>query len=120
MANPVVHFEIGGPDQQALIDFYTGLFDWKVEVTPPTNYGMVHTHEEGDAGIDGGIPQQEGGQEGPWVTVYIAVPDPQATLDAAVAAGAEVLMPVTEMPQVTMALFKDPAGNPIGIIKDAM
>lgn len=112
MGNPVVHFEIGGPEQDKLSKFYSELFGWDVHTMQPMDYGMVHTNADGK-GIEGGIPKQEG----PWVTVYVEVPDPQAALDEAVGAGAEVVMPVTEMPQVTMALFKDPAGNVIGIVK---
>ena len=29
------------------------------------------------------------------------------------------MMPVTELPMVTMALFTDPEGHMIGIVKDA-
>jgi predicted enzyme related to lactoylglutathione lyase len=46
------------------------------------------------------------------------VPDPQATLDKAVALGASVLMPPTEVvPGTTIAMFSDPAGNVFGLTK---
>src|SRR3972149_9833240 len=112
MGSPVVHFEIGGPDHDALKKFYGDVFAWEIHDIPETNYSLVHTNADGK-GIEGGMPVQEG----PWVAVYIEVPDPQAALDKAVSAGAEVVMPVTEMPQVTLALFKDPAGNTVGIVK---
>lgn len=54
----------------------------------------------------------------PRVTVYVQVPDLQATLDQAVAMGGRVLMPPAEIPGVvTLALFADPDGNAIGLLK---
>lgn len=52
------------------------------------------------------------------VTVYVAVPDPRATLDRAEQLGGKTLMPPTEIPDVvTLAMFADPDGNVIGLIK---
>jgi hypothetical protein len=34
MGNAVVHFEIGGPDDQPLIAFYRQLFDWDLQPMP--------------------------------------------------------------------------------------
>lgn len=112
MPNPVVHFEIGGPDHEALKAFYEGVFGWEVHDMPEAGYSLVHARE-GEVGIDGGMPVHDT----PWVCIYIEVPDPQASLDAAVAAGGQVVMPVTEAPGVTLAMFTDPAGNTVGIIE---
>ena len=112
MANPVVHFEIGGPDHEGLKAFYEGVFGWEVHDMPEAGYSLIHT-KDGDHGIDGGMPVHDT----PWVCVYIEVAEPQASLDAAFAAGAEVIMPVQGAPGVTLAMFKDPAGNQIGIVK---
>ena len=51
--------------------------------------------------------------------VYIQVADPQAALDKAEKLGATTVMPVSEIPgaNVTLAQFKDPAGNVIGLLK---
>jgi predicted enzyme related to lactoylglutathione lyase len=112
MPNPVVHFEIGGPDRGALAAFYERVFSWDIQDVPEMDYSLVHT-KDGDAGIDGGFPVQHG----PWTCVYIEVPDPQGSLDAAVAAGADVVMPVIESPGLTLARFRDPAGNVVGLVK---
>jgi hypothetical protein len=99
MANPVVHFEIIGPDMEALQTFYGDLFSWQFHDVPETGYLLINA-KSGDRGIDGGL----GNMGEPRTTIYMEVPDPQATLDAAIAKGAEVLMPVTEIPNtVTMA-----------------
>lgn len=112
MPNPVVHFEIGGPDREGLKAFYEGVFGWEVHDVPEMDYSLVHA-KDGDVGIDGGMPVQDT----PWVCIYIEVPDPYASLEAAVAAGAEVVMPVMESPGVTLAQFRDPAGNIVGLVK---
>jgi hypothetical protein len=116
MANPVVHFEVTGKDVAALKSFYGDVFDWRFQdfATPGAPaYAMV---EKADGGIAGGIGESP---DGPGhVTFYVAVPDPQATLDRAVAKGATVVMPVTELPMVTLALFTDPEGHLVGIVED--
>jgi predicted enzyme related to lactoylglutathione lyase len=54
----------------------------------------------------------------PWVSFYVASDDPQATLDRALSLGATTVMPVTEVPNVVIfAMFNDPDGNLVGIIK---
>jgi uncharacterized protein len=113
MGKPVVHWEIVGKDGQKLQQFYAGLFDWKIDANNPFNYGMVDTG--GAGGINGGIGPS---QDGPAVRVYIQVDDLQAFLDRAERLGGKTLMPPTEIPgAVTMAMFKDPEGNQVGLVK---
>jgi predicted enzyme related to lactoylglutathione lyase len=114
MANPVAHFEItGNGDGKALMEYYKNLFGWTVDANNPMNYGIVSTGDEHALG--GGIT----GGEKPGVTIYVAVDEPQAYLDKAVALGGKVVMPVTVIPaMVTLAQFTDPDGNLIGIIKN--
>lgn len=114
MGNPVVHFEIIGADLSKLQSFYGALFDWRLESTLDMGYTVVGART--DHGIDGGIgasdePRKRG------VYFYVEVDDPQAYLDRATSLGATVLVPVTELPMVTFALFADPDGNPIGLVK---
>lgn len=113
MANPVVHFEIHGPDLQGLAAFYGSVFDWKVDADNPMGYGVVDTQSEG--GIGGGIS----GDGSTGTMFYIAVSDLEATLKQVEAKGGRVVMPVTVIPgMVTMAQFADPQGNVIGIVAD--
>jgi predicted enzyme related to lactoylglutathione lyase len=56
------------------------------------------------------------GATGGRVTVYAAVDDLQAYLDKAERLGANVVMPVTDMGDFTIALFADPAGNITGLV----
>ncbi len=112
MANPVAHFEIMGRDSAGLQKFYRDVFGWRL--TPPAkemgNYSLLQDFEPG---IGGGI-----GEDDARVSIYIEVDDPQAYLDKAARSGATVLMPVTAiMPTTTIAMFRDPAGNTMGVVK---
>ncbi len=114
MGRPVVHFEILGKDTKKLQGFYSEIFGWNVDANNPMNYGIVNTGDNG--GIGGGIGAAQGENH---VTVYVQVEDPQAYLDRIEASGGKTVMPVTEIPDmVTFALFADPEGNIIGLVKE--
>ena len=113
MAHPVLHFEVSGKDLDKLQSFYSELFGWKTQkVTGEMPYAMVE--KEGD-GIGGGIAQSANGNG--HVTFYVGADDPQAVLDKAEQLGGKTILPVTELPQVTIALFADPEGHVIGLAK---
>ena len=113
MGAPVIHFEIHVKSDEAGWQFYQELFGWSVDANNPMNYGIVNTGGEGVIG--GGIAASE---QAPFVTVYVQVDDLQAYLDKVEQLGGKTLTPVTEIPDmVTFALFADPDGNRIGLIK---
>jgi predicted enzyme related to lactoylglutathione lyase len=113
MGKPVVHWEIHAQDAAKAQQFYSELFDWQINSNNPWNYGLVTTGDEG--GINGGIGPAQGPKG---VQFYVQVPDLQAYLDHAERLGGKVLMPPTELPGVvTMAMFADLEGNPVGLIK---
>ena len=111
MPNPVVHFEILGSNAERLRGFYSDAFGWSIDSNNPMNYGLV----EGEAsGIGGGIGQRDE----KLATFYIEVDDPRAYLDKVESLGGKTVQDVTVIPgAVTMALFEDPAGNVIGLVK---
>ena len=114
MPNPVVHWEITGKNAKRLQDFYANLFDWHVDNNNPMEYGMVDTHAEG--GINGGIAPEQGDNNR--VTIYVEVDDLQAYLDKAEGLGATTIMPPTDVQgMVTLAMFTDPEGNIMGLVK---
>lgn len=115
MGNPVIHFEVIGRDLDALQGFYGELFGWKTQPLPEMGYALVEKEGEGIAGGLGVSPDGGAGH----VTFYVATDDPQATLDQAVALGGSVVMPVTELPMVTLALLADPEGHVVGIVKSS-
>jgi predicted enzyme related to lactoylglutathione lyase len=113
MTQPVIHFEIVGPDAKVLQDYYSSLFDWKIDANNAMNYGMV---EAGEGGIAGGVAPTMDGQ--PNVTFYVQVPDLQAALNKAEKLGGKTLMPPMDVPEgPSIAQFTDPAGNRIGLVK---
>ncbi len=114
MGRPVVHFEILGKDTEKLQDFYGSLFCWHIDASNPMNYGIVDTHGEG--GIGGGIGPAEGPNQ---VTFYVQVDDLQAYLSKIEGMGGKTIVPVTEIPDmVTFAMFADPEGNVVGLVKE--
>jgi len=115
VGQPIVHFEILGKDAVRLQKFYAELFSWKVGQAMP-DMGMYALVDGESSGLAGGIGGTMDGN--PHVTVYVQVPDLQATLDQATAMGGKVVMPPTEIPGVvTLAQFADPEGNVVGLIK---
>jgi predicted enzyme related to lactoylglutathione lyase len=111
MAHPVVHFEVSGRDLDKLNNFYGELFGWKTQKVPgDMPYAMV---QKEDGGIGGGRSPDGNGH----VTFYVDTDDLQATLDKAEQLGGKTILPVTELPQVTIALFADPEGHVIGLAK---
>ncbi len=114
MPNPVVHWEIQTSEPAKVQEFYAGLFGWHVDADNPMNYGMVDTHTE--EGINGGIGPTPGSPNR--VTVYVQVDDLQAYLDKAESLGGKTVVPPTEIPGVvTLAMFSDPEGNVVGMVK---
>ncbi len=114
MANHVTHFEIlvaSNPD--AAFEFYRNAFGWKIDADNPMHYGLVDT----GGGIGGGIGQSMDGKL--HVTFYVEVDDPQAMLDRIGTLGGKTIMPPMDVPggQVRIAMFEDPAGNQVGLVK---
>ncbi len=119
MGAPVVHFEIHSTDATHTQKFFEELCDWTVDSNNPMKYGLVKT--EAGSGIDGGITEaQDGPAGGAGVVFYAEVDDLQAYLDKAESLGGKMVMPVTDIPgMVTFALFTDPEGNRVALVKSA-
>ena len=114
MGNAVVHFEIGGPDDAPLVEFYRELFGWGIQRVSGANYSMVDTR--GGDGVNGGLGKSSTGE--PWSTFYVEAADLQAVLDKAESLGGKTVLPVTEIPgMITFAMFDDPDGLLIGLVK---
>jgi predicted enzyme related to lactoylglutathione lyase len=123
VGQPVVHFEVVGKDGAKLREYYSELFDWKIDADNPMNYGMVS--REGNqapdgAGIGGGIGAGPDGYEG-HVTFYVAVPDVEAALVKAESLGGTRIMgPEKVMDTIELGHFKDPEGHLIGVVNPVM
>jgi uncharacterized protein len=102
-AAPIVFFDIAGPDRAALQSFYAGVFGWSIGAT-----GAIQ-----NAGLNGTLRQDPADK-----ILYLGVPDVTAALDAVVAAGGAVIVPRFEVKGVViLGLFKDPAGNGMGLVE---
>lgn len=118
MGNPVVHFEIAGPDGAALQQYYGELFGWQIFETEGAGgetYRLVNANE---GGIGGGIfTTREDMPVRNFVTFYVQVDELQAALDSIAGAGGAPCMPPMEIGEGmgAIAAFNDPAGNFIGL-----
>lgn len=112
MAHGVIHWEIGGRDLDRLGSFYRELFGWESAGFDP-NYRLVSPSE----GIGGGLMRCQGNMP-PYLTFYVSVEDLDATLARVKDLGGTALVPPTPIPGVgAFALFQDPEGNTIGIMR---
>ena len=112
MEHPVVWFEVLADESDRLQAFYAELFGWKIDAKNPMRYGMVQTGSK--AGIPGGVGQRAQAFQH-HVTFYVQSADLEASLKRAVELGGKVVMPMTKLPDTTLALFSDPEGNVIGL-----
>lgn len=97
-------------------NFCSKLFDWGIDSNNPINYGIVKAQREGTIG--GGIASTQDGSAG-HATFFIEVDDLQATLDHSESMGGKTVVPVTYIPNmVTFAMFTDPEGHLVGLVKD--
>ena len=101
-AAPIVFFDIAGPDAAKLKDFYAGNFGWKID-----SANLVET------------PQLSGAlrQDPPEKILYIGVPDLDAAIKKVTDSGGEIVTPKIPIPTGTFVLFKDPAGNRMGLVQ---
>jgi predicted enzyme related to lactoylglutathione lyase len=113
MPHPVIWSEVMGRDAESLSRFYSDLFGWKVDAAP-NDYFMLTTG--GDA-PSAGVGADPSGGDG-HVTFYVETDDLQASLDKAESLGGSTVMPPTEpMQGTTIALFADPEGHVVGLVK---
>jgi predicted enzyme related to lactoylglutathione lyase len=100
---PIVFFDVAGPDAGKLKQFYASNFGWAIDAA-----NGVKT-----PGLEGTLRQDP-----PETLIYLGVRDIDATLKVIVNSGGSVALPRTVVPNVvTFAIFKDPAGNRVGLVE---
>jgi hypothetical protein len=105
----VVYFSIFGPPGSELQRFYGEIFGWKIAAN-------------GDlaANVMSPLPASVGNSEVAETIVYVGVEDISATLERVTANGGTIRYPRFEVPgRVILGLFKDPAGNSVGLVEMA-
>jgi uncharacterized protein len=121
--NSVVHFEIYGDEPDKLAQFYTKLFDWRVQPIPEMDYRMVYTVDTDSkgmpakpGGINGGMAKRPGGfKANSWVS-YISVDSVDDAVRRAEGLGAKVTNPKSPVPGMGwFAMMLDPEGNSFAV-----
>jgi predicted enzyme related to lactoylglutathione lyase len=95
-------------DPDTTRQFYNQLFGWETEVWKPgeADYAMIKAGDQMHGGI---VKSPEGGSPG-WLG-SVAVEDVDETVNKAEAAGAKIVAPPTDMPEVgRFAVIADPQG----------
>lgn len=117
-ANPIVHFEIMGPDGDAQRNFYASVFDWTLQGAE--GFDGYYLSDPESTGVGGAVGK--GSEAMPsYLTVYVQVDDINAALAKIESNGGATVMPRTEIPGVvTFAMFSDPGGNLVGLVEAEM
>lgn len=92
------HVEYASSDPAATRKFLEGVLGFKFDVDDSMGYAMRSDKVEGGAGT--GIRALEPGESGPTTYSYLTVQDIDATIRAAERAGAKVLHPKVEIPEM--------------------
>jgi hypothetical protein len=107
----ICYIEFPATDIARSAEFYRKVFGWS-----------VRTRGDGTTSFDDGVGEVSGAwvlnrppTTTPGVMIHIMVDDMDATIDAVVANGCEMVQPVgADAPEIT-AKFRDPGGNLIGL-----
>ena len=117
MASPVVHFEVLGKDAAALQSFYAQALGWQMQDVMNGSYYIADPGAEN--GIKGGVGATPDGSQG-HVTFYVEVEDPAAALEQISRLGGSTVQEPMDVPGgPTIALFADPEGHVVGLVKSA-
>ena len=104
---PIVFFDIAGPDLARQRAFFADVFGWE---SAPTGHVAAPVPPGQLAGFLRTDPAA--------VMLYFGVADVTATLAKITAAGGSVVAPRFEVKGVVvLGLFKDPAGNGLGLVE---
>jgi hypothetical protein len=121
--NAVAHFEIYADDPDRLGNFYTSLFDWKIQSMPGSDYRLIRTVDTDDkgmatqpGGINGGMMKRPPGYDGKaWVN-YVNVEHLDTSLARAQQLGAKIMRGKAAVPGMGwFAMLIDPQGNPFAL-----
>lgn len=119
MAKPAggfIWYELMTTDSDAAARFYGEVVGWSIGGTPAEgqDYRMIGRSDGGNAGGVLKLTKDmiDGGARPAWLG-YLHTPDVDCTIAAAVAEGASVQMPATDLPVGRIAMIADPQHAPV-------
>jgi len=114
--NPFCHVELNTTDVKKAKDFYTKLFDWKLEDVPAPTPDGAYTMIKVGEGTGGGLMKSPiPGAPSFWLS-YVLVDDIEAATKKAKSLGATVMKDVTEvMGMGSLSIIIDPTGAALGL-----
>lgn len=117
MANPFVHIELQTKDLDKAKDFYSKLFDWKLEDMPAPG-GMPYTMINVGEGTGGGMFLNADPKVPSHWLAYVGVDDIEASTNKARDLGATVLQDVMQIGDYGwLSVIMDPTGAVIAMWK---
>lgn len=120
MANPFVHIELQTKDLAKAKDFYSRLFDWKLEDIPMAGGEMPYTMIKVGEGTGGGMFMNPDPNVPPFWLAYVGVDDIAASTAKARELGATVLQDVMQVGSYGwLSVLKDPGGAVFAMWKPA-
>jgi predicted enzyme related to lactoylglutathione lyase len=110
MANPFVHVELHTSDLARAKDFYSRLFEWKLQDVPMPG-GGTYTMIDVGTGTGGGMMVNQAPGVPPHWMAYVGVDDIHAATRKAKELGAKVVVDVMEVGTYgSMSVITDPTG----------
>jgi uncharacterized protein len=118
MANSFVHVELHTDDLSMAKDFYSRLFDWKLEEIAAPEGGVPYTMIHVGHGTGGGMMANPSPGAPPHWMAYVGVDDIAASTAKAKSLGARVIQDVMEVGSYGwMSVIADPTGAVIALWK---
>ena len=107
----ITHIEIPAPDLERAIEFYSKLFDWKIQIQPQGDYAFFRIGSTQSGGsFDAGLKPAE---EKCGLQITIDVDDISVKLKEIEKSGGKIILGKTEIigGHGFYACFRDPNGN---------
>ena len=121
MANPFVHIELQTKDLARAKDFYSKLFDWKLEDLPAPGVGAAYTMINVCEGTGGGMFTNPNPAVPPHWLAYVGVDDIAASTNKARELGATVVQDVMQVgDHGWLSVITDPTGATFAMWKSKM
>jgi predicted enzyme related to lactoylglutathione lyase len=110
----ICYIQIPATDIERSAEFYRLAFGWNIR----TNDRGHRSFDDATGEVSGSWVEGRTPSSAPGLLIYIMVDSVAAAIDAAIAAGGELVQPIGgDAPEVT-ARVRDPGGNVIGLYQD--